>query len=298
MKYFGKVILKKIIEGRCRYIMKADTDKKLIVAGIQILCNSSKIDMLNKAESYINQSCSKYKNVDLIVLPEQFYQLDSNKDNNWNEEYGEEEHGLFEKTMCSIAKKYKVNIIAGTYAVKQLDKIKNRSLAINRAGSVVGYYDKIHLFDAFGIRESDTFSAGNELGIFQFDFGKVGVFVCYDLRFPEISRAIRLKNDIDVLCVPAAFYKPHNDQWEILIKSAAIYNVTPVVAVNQYGQINETKGFVGRSMAVDAKGIVLAGVSDKEGYYVTEIEKEYTGICRMANPELSNRRVDLYSSWI
>ncbi len=272
--------------------------ENIIVAGIQILCNGSKEDMLNKAKAYINQICSKYANVDLIVLPEQFYQLDSNKDNNFDEEYGEEEHGKFEKNMCSLAKEFNVNIIAGTYAVKQADKIKNRSLVINREGRVIGHYDKIHLFDAFGIKESDTFSAGNELGVFQLDFGKVGIFICYDLRFPEISRAIRMKNDIDMLCVPAAFYNPHNDQWEILVKSAAIYNVTPVVAVNQYGQINETKGFVGRSMAVDAKGVVRAGVSDEEGYYVTEIEKEYTDKCRMANPELSNRRVDLYSSWI
>lgn len=80
----------------------------------------------------------------------------------------------------------------------------------------------------------------------------------------------------DILCVPAAFYRPNSDQWETLIKAASIYNVLPVVAVNQYGEFDNGRGLFGRSMITDAKGIITAGASDKEGYFIGEIDKEFT----------------------
>ena len=163
-------------------------------------------------------------------------------------------------------------------------------------GNIVGKYDKIHLFDAFGIKESDTFEAGEELGLFDLDIGKIGVWICYDTRFPEISRSLTLMG-ADILCVPAAFYRPNSDQWETLIKAASIYNVLPVVAVNQYGEFDNGRGLFGRSMITDAKGIITAGASDKEGYFIGEIDKEFTKKCRRQNPELDNRKLDLYERW-
>ena len=80
----------------------------------------------------------------------------------------------------------------------------------------------------------------------------------------------------DLFCVPAAFYKPNSDQWEIILKSSSIMNVTPVIGVNQIGDRPDGKGFFGRSMAIDAKGIIIGGISDKEGYFVTQIDKSYT----------------------
>ncbi|MGN0317698.1 MAG: carbon-nitrogen hydrolase family protein [Lachnospira sp.] len=264
------------------------------VVSLQILCDGKKQHMIDKICGMIDSVFKEYNKIDLLVLPEQIYQLDCNLT---GEEYGEEPGQLFEYAMKQCASKYNVNIIAGSYAVKAAGKIYNRSLCINRTGDVIAHYDKIHLFDAFGFKESDTFSPGESLCVCDFDFGKVGVFICYDLRFPEISRALRKIGNVDLLCVPAAFYKPNIDQWETLIKSAAIYNVTPLVSSNQIGNVNDKTGFVGRSMAVDAKGVIIGGASDCEGYYYAKIDKNYTEYCRRSNPEFTNRRSDLYRTW-
>jgi predicted amidohydrolase len=192
-----------------------------------------------------------------------------------------------------------VNIVGGSYAVKEngdSKKIFNRSLVADREGKIVGFYDKIHLFDAFGVRESDVFTSGENQGLFKLDIGMMGLFICYDTRFPELARTLTALG-ADFLCVPAAFYSPNADQWDILIKAAAISNVTPVIAVNQYGKLPDAGSFFGRSRIVDAKGIVTGGMSDKEGFFVGEIDKNYTVACRMANPEMSNRRADLYEKW-
>jgi nitrilase len=278
----------------------------VLVAGIQILCDSKKHQMLEKAEYYMNQAYLRNPGIDLFVLPEQFYQLECN--NFEGETFGELPHKEFEDWLSYCAIKYKANIIGGSYAVKvqsnssktkDLDiyKIRNRCLVADREGNIVGHYDKVHLFDAFGVKESDTFEAGNELGLFDLDIGKVGAWICYDTRFPEVSRALK-ENGADILCVPAAFYRPNSDQWETLIKAAAIYNELPVLAVNQFGNLSNGRGFFGRSMLVDQKGIITAGISDKEGYFIGEIDLNYSEICQQENPEMMNRRFDLYSDWI
>ena len=122
----------------------------IIVAGIQIFCDSSKKNMLDKAKNYIEAAFQNNKNIDLIVLPEQFYQIDSNIID--DEAYGELPHKEFEKWVISCALKYNVNIIAGSYPVIEGNNIKNRCLVCDRMGNIVGKYDKIHLFDAFGIK--------------------------------------------------------------------------------------------------------------------------------------------------
>lgn len=273
-------------------------------AGIQIFCNTSKQGMLEKAEKYMEQAIQNYPDIDLFVLPEQFYQMDCYEYE--NEIYGEYEHGMFEEWLSQCAKKYHTNIIGGSYAVRPAkkraenenihEKVHNRCLVMNRNGERVGFYDKIHLFDAFGVKESDTFLSGSQLGLFQLDIGKVGVWICYDTRFPEIARTLRA-NGAEILCVPAAFYSPNADQWDIIVKASAICNVTQVVAVNQYGTLPNERSLFGRSRIVDAKGLIVAGMSDKEGYFVGEIDKEYTQKCRKENPEMENRRMDLYKTW-
>lgn len=268
------------------------------IAGIQMFCDRSKKEMLKKAEKYMEMAVQSTPDIDLFVLPEQFYQMDCYQFE--GETYGELSGGNFEIWIQKCAKRFGVNIIGGSYPVKipagESYKIYNRCIVADRNGNIVGYYDKIHLFDAFGIRESDIFTPGNKLGLFQLDIGKVGVWICYDTRFPEMSRCLTAMG-ADLLCVPAAFYSPNADQWDIIVKSAAIYNVTPVIAVNQYGSLPNGRSLFGRSRIADAKGLIIAGMSDKEGYFIGEIDQEYTQKCRHANPERNNRREDLYAEW-
>lgn len=299
-----------------------NTSKKdiIIAAGIQLDCRYNKKNIPDRAESYLKQAFEHYPDIDLVILPEQFYKPSESSDMLSEKEVRD--------WLKSLARKYHVNVVGGSFACRsEQDGIckdgnsnkdsrhdaqsnsvvsANKNTNINpfnicyvmdREGRIVGSYKKIHLFDAFNIKESDEFSPGDTLGIFDLDIGRIGVWICYDSRFPEVARALS-RSGADLFCVPAAFYKPHSEQWEILLKAASVMNVTPLIAVNQIGDLPDGKGFFGRSMAIDAKGVITAGISDKEGYFVGEIDKAYTRSCREANPELRNRRIDLYRNWL
>lgn len=275
-------------------------NNKIRIGYIQLCCDGDKNHMLLKAEKMVQQLFKEHPEMDILVFPEQFYQVDSCRFS--DESFGEKEHGNYYKFMSKTASSYNVNIVAGSYGVIVGEgsscKIKNRSIVFDRNGHEIGYYDKIHLFDAFGCRESDTFDSGSSLGIFKLDRGCIGVMICYDLRFPEESRALRLKSDIDLLCVPAAFYKPNSYHWDILTKASSIYNVTPLVAVNQCGDLPNSKGFVGNSRVLDAKGNILSALTESEGTGYCEIDTAYTVDARAENPEINNRRAALYSHWM
>lgn len=279
-------------------------ENNVVCCGIQLNCDDSKDNMLKRAELYIEKAVreigTKGLKLDILVLPEQFVQMPETAAE-YGEEYGINGEEILEWA-AMIARKYDTNIFAGTYPHKD-EKIYNRCLVIDRKGDLKGKYDKIHLFDAFNVKESDTFEAGAELGIFDLDIGRVGVWICYDSRFPEISRALR-EREADIFVVPAAFYKPNYRHWEILISAASIMNVTPIIAVNQGGRlVQETSNltaskFVGNSMILDAYGDECARLGDEEGYMIGVIDKDYTRKCRENNPEYSNRRIDLYKKWL
>lgn len=265
---------------------------KIRVVGIQVLCDGSKREMIKKAEEYIHEANENNPNLDIVCLPELFYQ--SPLVSIEGEEFGEEKNGYFVDAFKEIAINYNVNIVAGSYGIKHNNKVKNTSLIINREGEVVGEYSKIHLFDSLGAKESDVIVPGNELGVFDLDIGKIGIVICYDLRFPELMRTLAT-NNIDILFAPSAFFNPRLDHWEILVKSAALQNTVHIVALNQIGNIlNRSSGFFGRSMIVDPWGVIIAGASDKEGYFFGEVDLNYKDRVRKGLPCLQHRRPELY----
>lgn len=266
--------------------------RKIRAVGIQILCDKNKQGMLDKVEFYLAQAAEQHPNLDVVCLPELFYQSPFTSFE--GELFGEEPGGLCEQTLCQLAKKYQVNLIAGSYAVKLENKVANRCLVINRCGEVVGSYDKLHLFDSYGAKESDVVEAGDHVGLFDLDIGKVGVMICYDIRFPELARRLAM-DGAESIFVPAAFFQPRHDHWEIMLKSMAIQNVLPVMSLNQIGNIAGTNmGFFGRSMVIDQSGVVVAGASDQEGYFFSEMDLEYTEKVRKINTCLENRRPEFY----
>lgn len=262
------------------------------VAGVQVLCDKNKQGMLDKVEAYIAQAVQRHGSLDIVCLPELFYQ--SPFVHFEGEEFGEEPGGACEKTLCDLAKKYRVNLVAGSYAVKGGSKVKNRCLVIDRQGQIVGSYDKLHLFDSYGAKESDAIDAGDHIGLFDLDIGRIGVVICYDIRFPELTRALTLQG-AQMIFAPAAFFQPRHDHWETMLKAMAIHDVLPVVAVNQVGNVAGTNmGFFGRSMAIDASGVILGGASDREGYFFADIDLDYTNDVRKVNTCLENRRPEFY----
>lgn len=259
--------------------------KNIGIMGIQIGWTKNKEDNLNRALNLIDEGMSVYPKTDLICLPEIFYTIPNRENKSY---IGESLDGPFASAFSACAKKYQVNIITGTFSYLKDGKIYNTCLAIDRKGKIVGEYSKTHLFDAFDRKESELFAAGNSLGLVDFDFGRVGIAVCYELRFVEYIRTVALQN-IDLLCVPSAFYRPRHDQWSILTKSAALGNQIYVVAVNQF-----SPHCFGRSCIVDPNGIVTAGASDGEGVFYGSIDLDYQQEIREQNPLSLNRRPDLY----
>lgn len=181
-----------------------------------------------------------------------------------------------------------MNIITGSYPLIKGEKLLNTCLCINREGELIGDYSKTHLFDAFTSRESETVDAGDEIGIFDFDFGKVGVAICYELRFTEYLRTLALKG-IDMMVIPSAFYTPRHDQWDILVQSAALHNLMYVVALNQYND-----HFFGRSCIADPCGLIVSKASDKEDLIYGVLDMEYQQEVRNKVPTYQNRRPELY----
>lgn len=254
------------------------------ILAIQVGWTEDKDDNLRRALALIDEAMSVYNKVDLICLPEMYYVNPTRKNLDtvgmplWNP---------LTIALADYARKYKVNIITGCFPWKCEGGLYNTCLCLDRDGSVVGQYSKTHLFDAAGLCESDLVKPGNETCIVDFDFGKVAVAVCYELRFPEYLRKI-CEDGVELLCAPTAFYTPRHDHWAILTKAAALQNLTYLCAVNQYNRF-----YVGRSCIVDPNGVVVAEASDKEGFAYSLIDTDYVKEMRDKFRTWENRR-DLF----
>ena len=203
---------------------------------------------------------------DVIVFPEDsYFDVDSTDPDKITQP--EDLNGYFVTSMRELAKKYHVNMIPGTFHRKaDSGKYYNTELFINRDGEIIGSYDKMHLMVAMGYDESKDVEYGDHISVFDTDFGRVGMMVCYDLRFPELARSM-VQQGADVIFVPAFFpagapLPPRTDHWDALVESVALLNSTYVVAVNQYGKMSSEIPF-GRSQVVDPWGTVVAQCPNK-----------------------------------
>ena len=255
------------------------------VMAVQVGWTPDKEDNLKRALNLIEKGIRQYGHADIICLPEFFYESPTYKH---RDTVGEPLDGRFYQSLAHCAEKYQTNMITGTFPQKKEGKLYNTCLAIDRRGNLVGQYDKVHLFDTQNRRESDYLTAGTELGIFDFDCCKAGVAVCYEVRFCEYLRTLALA-DIDLLVIPAMFYRPRQDQWDLLVRSAALQQQIFVAAANQYNQY-----CFGRSQIVDPCGLPLAQASDKEDVIFTCIDTEYQKQVRAELAVYENRVPEVY----
>ena len=181
----------------------------------------------------------------------------------------------------TFAAKHSVAIIGGTIPLKTANgKVSNTSLVFDEEGQFVARYDKIHLFrldyDADNTHdESEVVEAGNKVVSVNLLGIKMGLSVCYDLRFPELYRILALTG-ADIIFVPAAFTVPTGkDHWEILLRARAIENQCYVVAPAQFGVNYSGRTTYGRSMVVGPWGQILAQCPDREDAIVCEIDLDY-----------------------
>lgn len=196
--------------------------------------------------------------------------------------------GPFVTAVAGFARQHGIAVVVGTYE-KNLDGPPyNTLVALDGSGGMLGCYRKVHLYDAFGYRESEGIAAGNPGEPLVFSLGgfSFGAFTCYDLRFPESARTA-VDAGADVLLVPAMWIRGpgKEDHWSTLLKARAIENTAYVLAANQNGPLA-----TGYSMAVDPAGVVVANAGDEAGFIVADLSRERLSRVRRQVPVLDNRR--------
>ena len=205
--------------------------------------------------------------------------------------------------MAGWAREHGINLIGGSIAiVADDDAVHNISIAFDRNGERVAAYTKIHLFDVdvggFSYRESDGTAPGSELVTAELDGVTVGLTVCYDLRFPELYRALALDRGARILTIPSNFtLHTGMAHWEVLLRARAIENQAFVLATGQHGMPGGLdKPSYGHSMIVDPWGTILAQAPDGDGIIVADLDLAAQAQIRERLPALLHIRPDLYRS--
>ena len=187
------------------------------------------------------------------------------------------------KMLRSIAKKYNVNVIGGSFIEKRNNKLFNSCPVINRNGDVVCTYEKSHLFSYYGCAEGDFITVGKNPVLIEMDGVKIGLGICYDIRFPELYRAYR-KSGADILVNMAAWGSNKRIPWDSMTTSRAVENQTYFVALTQTGSLREGAN-LGHSMIIDYKGEVLSEIDEIEGGIFAELDLyemyEFRNKCRI-----------------
>jgi predicted amidohydrolase len=200
--------------------------------------------------------------------------------------------------MASLAAELSVELVLGGFWEKGAspNKVRNACVHVRADGSVGSVYRKIHLYDvdlADGthLRESDGVEPGDELVVADTSFGKLGLSVCYDVRFPELYRGLVDRGAI-ALTVPAAFtVHTGKDHWHVLLRARAIESQCYVLAAAQTGKHYGSRTTYGHALIVDPWGTVLADHGEGEGFVSACIDDEYVAKVRRELPSLAHRRV-------
>ena len=246
-------------------------------AVIQFNASDNKADNLRRAINFVEKAVRQ--KAQFILLPEIFLFRGNLKIASG--EIAESIPGSTINALRQIAKSRRVFILAGSMCekVKGQSKVYNTSVLIDDQGRIKAKYRKINLFDVTlgrkKIRESDCFLAGRQPVSVSVGEFKVGLSVCYDLRFPELYRGYALRG-VDILCVPSAFtHETGKVHWEILLRARAIENFSYVLAPNQVGE--DTRGIktYGHSMIIDPWGKILGeGSESREEIIYADLDKK------------------------
>ena len=203
--------------------------------------------------------------------------------------------------MCTAAARFGVWISVGSLALKlpDDDRFTNRSFMIDPSGQIVAQYDKIHMFDVTlseteQYRESDGYRAGDHAVIADTAFGKIGMTICYDIRFPHLYRGLA-KSGASILLIPAAFAQPTGRaHWEVLLRARAIETGCYVIAAAQTGEHQTSqrrpRKTYGHSMIVSPWGEIMADAGEDQGIIYADLDLSLVESTRVRVPSiLSNQ---------
>ncbi|MBL0224614.1 MAG: carbon-nitrogen family hydrolase [Geobacteraceae bacterium] len=222
--------------------------------------------------------------VQLAVLPEMWSTGFSYRNLN---ELARRTAGIVEELLV-LSRELKL-VIVGSMPEPHGEKVYN-TVYVADNGRLAGTYRKLHLFSLLG--EDKAFDSGDSWLLAETSIGKVGVIICYDLRFPELSRRLALEGAA-VICVPAQWPKPRQEHWRTLLRARAIENQLYVVACNACGPIGKLD-FFGMSLIIDPKGELLAEASETEGTISAPLDMQLMADWRAQIPCFNDRRPELY----
>jgi predicted amidohydrolase len=229
---------------------------------------------------------------DIIVLPEVYNYRANNT-------YSEPIHGKSTQFLQALAKKINTTIIAGSFTESGgLTKSYNTTLVINSNGDIIGMYRKMHLFDAEldhkKIAESDRFFKGNHPEIVTINGWRVGLSICYDLRFPELFRWY-FKKGIDIIVIPSSFtFETGQKHWHILCRARAIENQCYVIAPNQCGLGQGNQKTFGHSLIISPSGEILAEADEETSMCISQtLSKKELNSIQSRFPTKRHQRLEL-----
>jgi predicted amidohydrolase len=266
---------------------------KFLAAAVQMLASDDKEANLREAETRIGEAASTGARI--VALPEVFNWRGSKSDEKRN---AETIPGPTSELMGRLARVHGIYLLAGSIleAIPGSDKCFNTSLLFGPDGSLKARYRKIHLFDVaiergVSVLESETREHGKDVVTADTEWGPVGLTVCYDLRFPELYRALAGKGAV-IVFVPAAFtFLTGEAHWEPLLRARAIENQVYLIAADQIGHNPKSFATYGNSMIVDPWGKILARAPDKAGVITAEIDLDYLAKVRTELPALVHRKL-------
>ena len=272
---------------------------KIKIALCQMNVVDNKDENIKKATQMIKTS--KKEGADLAILPEMF---NCPYENEKFIEYGERlDKSKTLEEISKTAKEEDIYVLAGSIPeleeMENKKKLYNTSVFLNNKGEIIGKHRKVHLFDIdvkdkICFKESDTLSPGNDMTIVKTPFANIGIGICYDIRFVELSRIMAL-NGAEILIFPGAFNLTTGPaHWNILFKSRALDNQVFAIGVAPALDKDASYNSYGHSIAVNPWGEVIEQLDYEEGLKIVEIDLDEIKKVREEIPVLKNRRTDLY----
>jgi len=262
------------------------------VAAIQINSTADVESNLQQVEALLADA--QQQQVKLALIPEMFATLD-----------GKQYPAIAQNTemyqrIASWGKTYNMWVIAGAYPQTSPDgdpRVRSACLVFDDQANEVARYDKIHLFDVDvadaqgSYRESDHFSPGDQVVVVDTPAGKVGLAICYDLRFPQLFMQMRAQG-AEIFTLPAAFtHKTGEAHWQSLLRARAIEQQCYVIAANQCGWHDENRQTWGHSQIIDPWGTVLSELAEQPGLAVAAIDTEKQQQMRQNMPVFQHQRL-------
>ncbi|HZV99271.1 MAG TPA: carbon-nitrogen hydrolase family protein [Methylophilaceae bacterium] len=262
------------------------------IAGIQMASGPYVSANLSEAERLIEIAVNQ--GAKLVALPE-YFAIMGLKDTDKVAASEKEGSGPIQRFLSRIAKKHQIWLVGGSIpmASSKSGKVRNACLVYDDKGKQVARYDKIHLFGLNlgneNYREEDTIEPGSEVVVVETPFGLLGLSICYDLRFPELYRAM---GEVDIIVVPSAFTETTGKaHWESLIRARAIENLSYVLAPAQGGYHLSGRETHGNSMIVDPWGVVLDRLPRGSGVVIASVNSGYQTSLRSSLPALKHRTI-------